>query len=133
MARGKTIDIWKYVAKLKPYLEKGATVHDACISAGIPYRTVKDYMADREDVRQKIKEFENLSIWEARKCLSKGVKKDPALALKYLERKRKNEFSTKIESSNINYHRLDNVKVGGVPLQFDFGKRDDDSDDDTDE
>lgn len=132
MGRGKTVDIWDYVANIKPYLEKGATVRDACVSAGIPYETVRDYIKADEKVRLKIKSYEGLSIWEARKTLAKGIKKDPDLALKYLERKRKSEFSTKTENENVTYNRFENVKAAGKELRYDFGKSAGELDEDED-
>lgn len=132
MGRGKTVDIWDYVTKLKPYLQTGATVHDACVSAEVPYQTVKDWMKRDPKVREKIKLHENHSILEARKSLFKGIKKDPDLALKYLERKRKGEFSTKTENENVTYNRFENVKAAGKELRYDFGKSEGELDEDED-
>jgi len=97
MTRGIKIDLDKYLARLKPFLTEGCSLHESCLSAKVPYTTMVDYVKKDDDIRNKIDAWQNTPILAARKSLNKGVKEDSRLALMYLERKKKGEFSVKQE------------------------------------
>jgi hypothetical protein len=95
--RGVPVNIEEYLTNLKPYLEVGCSLHEACINAIIPYTTVVDYMKNDEEIRKKIERMQNQPLYIARKSVVDGMKLDGDLALKYLERKKKDEFSPRSE------------------------------------
>lgn len=91
------MNIEEYLTNLKPYLEVGCTLHEACINAVVPYTTMVDYIKNDEDIRRKIDRMQNQPLYIARKSVVDKMEFDGDLALKYLERKKKDEFSTKSE------------------------------------
>lgn len=122
--RGKKVDINEYIANIEPFMEQGLTMHEACLQADVPYRTVKDYYDNDEEVRKKIMRLEQYAIVVAKNTLMKGIRRDPDLALKYLERKKKDEFSLRQEMTgkdgaelptpiiSLDVHRNDSNKEG---------------------
>lgn len=59
---------------------------------------MKDYYDNDEAVRIKVQRMEQYAVVVAKETLLKGIKRDPNLALKYLERKKKDEFSLRTET-----------------------------------
>lgn len=98
MPRGIPVDIDKYLTNIQPYLEVGCTLHEACLHAVTPYTTVIDYVNKDDEVRNKIERMQNVPILKARKSLLGGIETSPELALKFLERKKKDEFSLRSET-----------------------------------
>lgn len=99
MGRGrKPVDIEKYLAKIKPFLEIDCSLNEACISAGVPYSTVQDYYAKNDEIRHKIDMYKLTPIVEAKKSAWEASKNNPDLALKLLERRRKDEYSPRSEA-----------------------------------
>ena len=96
----------------------GCTDEEACFYADIPMRTFYDYQKDKPEFSHRKKLLKQSPIFKARKSVVEGLENDSNLALKYLERKKKDEFSLKQEhehSSNpdkplewkITYHEAD--------------------------
>jgi len=85
------------IAKLTEAFKLDVTVEEACLYAGISkdtyYRKCK---ADQgfTDEMQNVRSFASML---ARKSVIREMENDGALALKYLERKKKEEFSPRIE------------------------------------
>lgn len=98
MPRGIPVDIEKYLTNIQPYLEVGCTLHEACLHAVTPYTTVIDYVNKDDEVRNKIERMQNVPILKARESLLGGIETSPELALKFLERKKKDEFSLRNET-----------------------------------
>ncbi len=99
MARGIKINLEEYFARLRPFLIEGCSLNESCIMAHVPYSTINDYRNADEEVRKKIMALQNTPLLAARKSLNRSAVQDGGLALKYLERKLKDEFSTKREIS----------------------------------
>lgn len=97
--RGKKVDIDKLITNIEPYLKEGCSLHEACLHGIVPYTTVIDYYNNDEELRKKIDRLQNEPILRARESLNKGVLDNPELALRYLERKKKDEFSLKIDTT----------------------------------
>ncbi len=95
--RGKKVKIEEYLTNLEPYLVEGCSLHEACLHSGIPYTTMVDYSKNDENVRNKIHALQNQPILDARKSVNREAKIDGNLALKFLERKLKKEFSPRSE------------------------------------
>jgi len=100
MTRGKKVDIEEYLTNIRPYLEAGCSLYEACNHALIPYTTVIDYQNNDEDIRKKIERMQNVPILAALQVVTDDVRAGNVDTAKwYLERKRKQEFSTKSEVS----------------------------------
>ena len=94
----------KLVTKLKPYLQRGLTVPEACRETKIPTSTVYDIMKNDDDLRNEIEAAENYTAVVAETLIHDAImfeKKKPekkrnlGLAMWYLERRKKNKYSLK--------------------------------------
>lgn len=114
MSRGIKVNIEEYIGKIKPFLESGCSLHEACLHGIVPYTTIKDYVDKDDEVRKNIERLQNIPILMARQSVNKFMQEDGDLALRFLERRKKDEFSTKHEtehSGNIGIKRVERVIV----------------------
>lgn len=99
MAR-PTVMTEETLALLKEAFLLGMTDSEACLYAGdINPSTLYKYQDEHPEFSKRKEQWKQNPILEARQSVLKGIKRDPDLALKFLERKLKDEFSTKTESS----------------------------------
>jgi hypothetical protein len=98
MARGIPANIPEYIANITPYLEVGCSLHEAALYGETPYRTIKQHYDEDEEVRKIIDRIMNTPILRARQSVVAKMDEDADLALKYLERRKKDEFSLKSET-----------------------------------
>ena len=99
----KTFDGKNYssvVSKLEFSWALGASDAEAAFLAEISPAALSRLLADDPKISERKEALKNKPVLEARKCLVEAIRTDPELALKYLERVRKNEFSTKSEVSH---------------------------------
>ena len=80
----------------------GCTDLEACFSAGISKSTLYNYQNENPEFLEQKELFKENPIFVARTTVVEAIKTDPELALKYLERKRKAEFSTRGEVTGAN-------------------------------
>ena len=107
MSQGKAWDKDKIIGDvLKPIFKLGYSVNKACEVAGIPRRTVNQWLEDDETLRLKVQTWQNEPNILARrqwiKALEHGIDKavDTYTPSKeWLERKEKDEFSTRKENT----------------------------------
>jgi len=97
MPRGIKVNIEEYLTNIQPYLEVGCSLYEACLHALVPYTTVVDYQNNDEEIRKKIERMGNVPILKARQSVVGDMETNSELALKYLERKKKDEFSPRNE------------------------------------
>jgi len=97
MTRGVKANIDEYVANITPFLLEGCSINEACSLAIVPYRTVMDYYNDDMVIRNKIDRIKNQYFLMLRESLNREAKEKGELALKVLERKKKDEFSPRSE------------------------------------
>ena len=93
------------IAKLEHAFLLGCTDLEACFYADVSKTALYNYQnANPEFVERKEKLKEN-PIFKARKSVIDGLEESPELALKFLERKCKEEFSTKatVDVNNRNF------------------------------
>lgn len=104
MARGKKREreeIEGLITKLAPFMQRGLTYCEACVQARIPASTISDYMQKFEWVRNEIEYWEAFLETVAETTVaSKIINKDVDIAKWYLERRKKNKYSTKSEVEN---------------------------------
>jgi hypothetical protein len=85
--------------KLEEAFLVGASDREACFFADISPQTLYTYQNDNPDFLDRKEALKENPIFIARQTVIKAVKTDPEMALKYLERKNKKEFSPRTEQS----------------------------------
>lgn len=83
------------VNKLEEAFLLGCTDLEACFAAGISKQTLYNYQDANPDFIDRKEQLKENPIYLARTSVVNAMKLDGDLALKYLERKRKDEFGTK--------------------------------------
>ena len=86
------------VNKLEQAFAIGATDEEACVFADISRTTLYDYINKNPEFADKKEALKKKPILKAKNTVVKNLD-NPDMALKYLERKCKNEFSTRQEQS----------------------------------
>jgi len=92
-----TRDIEDIKERIKYACSIDATVSEICYHADINERTLSTIFNNDEAFLQQCRRLKEQVIFEVRENLVKEAKKDPALGLRYLERKRRYEFATAFE------------------------------------
>lgn len=87
------------VMKLEEIFALDGTVEEACFFADISRNTFYEWMKEHPELNDRFEALRNNPVLLARRSVIDGLT-DPELALKYLERKRRNEFSTRTETDN---------------------------------
>ena len=96
----KRTDRWLDISKEKLLLLRsafgyGASDEEACAFAEITLNKLYAYQRRYPDYKQQKEAYKRLPELTARKAVVDELSKNPDLSLKYLERKRKHEFSVK--------------------------------------
>ena len=86
--------------KLEHAFAIDCTVEEACIYAGIGTRTYYDFIDKHPDFSQTIELLRNIPFLLARQTIIDGIMNNYAQAMDYMSRKRKTEFSHKLELSH---------------------------------
>lgn len=98
MARGKARNKEEIIELLKDKLLLGMSVTKACRSIGIPQSTVQTWIDKDEDLRLKVGVWQRDTEDMARRVIKQKIQEgDEKTAGWYLERKAKDEFSTRQE------------------------------------
>ena len=84
------------VNKLRHAFALDATIEEACFYADISRQTFYNWKDVNPEIFDKLEALRNEPVLAARNTVVSAVRSDPEIALKYLERKRKNEFSLKV-------------------------------------
>lgn len=92
-----TIMTPEIIAKLEHAFLLGCTDLEACFYADIGKTTLYQYQENNPDFTERKELLKNNPLFIARKSVIDKMVDDGDLALKYLERKAKDEFSTKSE------------------------------------
>mgnify|MGYP007071599314 CR=1 FL=1 len=90
----------------------GATNAEACAYAEISARSLYEYLEKNPEFSQKIEEWKTNPLLRAKKKVVEDIDKDVKNAQWYLERKQKDEFSTKVEN-DIRVKELPKPILGG--------------------
>lgn len=83
--------------KLDEAFALGCSDDEACLFANISPQTLYNYQKEVPEYVERKQQLKNTPVLQARAIVIEGMKSDPELALKYLERKLKNEFSLRTE------------------------------------
>lgn len=97
--------------KFETAFKMGCNNSEACVYADVPERTFYDYVKDNQDFSHKISKWKLNPVLKAKHTLYQNLD-DIKTAQWYLERKRKDEFSTAQEILNTNANlEITNEKV----------------------
>lgn len=96
MAR-PTVMTPEVIAKLEEAFAWGCSDVEACLWADIAPKTLYVYQEKKPEFVQRKEQLKETPIMLARKSVLRGIKNNPELALKLLERKKKAEYSLRQE------------------------------------
>lgn len=87
------------IKKLEEAFSLDCSIPEACFLADIAIQTYYNWINKNPELLERFNRVREKPVYLARKSVIEGFQNDPNLALKYLERKKKKEFSTlQIES-----------------------------------
>lgn len=92
-----------FLELMAPFLERGCNLHEACWQCDLPYDAIYAKCKRDEEYHQKIITLQEMPIVMARKVwMGKIQEGDYVASRDYLRAKRKDEFSEKVETDNVN-------------------------------
>ena len=100
MAGRPTVMTDSVLALLKEAFEWGCTDREACLHAEVDEATLYRYQEDHPDYASKKAQWKERPILKARKCVVDSLETNADMSMKYLERKKKDEFSLRTESES---------------------------------
>ena len=103
------------VGKLEYAFAIDCNITEACAYADISRDTYYEWIQRFPLLSDRFEQLRNNPVLLAKDCVTKGVRKDPDLALRYLKLKRPKEFSevVQIESKNLHIHLIEELgKIG---------------------
>lgn len=103
------------IQALETAFSYGATDKEACLHAGITTDTLLRYERKNPDFRERKHELKEMPSLKARKAVVDALDKDPDLALKFLERKKADEFAPTAKVKNtieLELHQIHGEIVG---------------------
>lgn len=101
------------IQKLEYAFTLGCTDGEACLHADISKASLYNYQTANPDFLERKNLLKETPVFKARKSVITGIENDQRLALMYLERKKKDEFSLKTE------HEVKGVGIGDVFMGMD--------------
>lgn len=107
LAGRKTKLTREVVKKLEEAFAIDATVSEACFYADISRETFYNWIREHKQLADRFEALREKPVLTARTTVATAIKTDPEMAMKYLERKRKGEFSPRIETDTRNRESFD--------------------------
>ena len=83
--------------KLEEAFSIDSTVEEACFYADISHQTYYNWVESFPKLKERFDSLRNKPVLKARQEVVKGLDGNPEFSLKYLERKKKQEFSPRTE------------------------------------
>ena len=93
----KTVMTPETLRKLEEAFKLGCTDEEACLNADIAMSTLYLYQSENSKYVERKKLLKKTPTFRARKCVVRDLESNSTIAIKYLERKEKKEFSPKSE------------------------------------
>ena len=94
----KTIMTPETIEKLEEAFLLGCSDREACLMADIAPATLYKYQEKNPEFTERKEQLKQSPFIKARQAVISSFRRDPNLALKYLERKKKDEFSLRTET-----------------------------------
>ncbi len=98
------------IDKLEEVFALGGTDEEACFYAGIGKTTLYRYQEENPDFRERKEALKQTTILKARQTVVRSLD-NPDYAFKYLERKKKDEFSLRSELTGPEGELLSPIKI----------------------
>lgn len=111
-------------SKIDESASLGASINEIAFYADIHRTTLYRWMKEDGDLKDRIEALQQNPIMQARRTVVLSMTTNPELALKFLERKLKSEFSLRIENANSDpqtFKRLDEEQRKEVRRAFTLG------------
>lgn len=86
------------IEKLEQAFLYGATDKEACLVADISPAALYQYQEKNPKFTERKALLKEMPVYQAREAVIKAFRRDPKIAMQYLERKRKDEFSMRTET-----------------------------------
>jgi len=86
------------IQKLEEAFLLGCTDEEACFYADISTSSLYTYQKENDGFLDRKRALKQNPFFKARKCVVDNLEDSPDFALKYLERKKKDEFSTQVNT-----------------------------------
>lgn len=118
MAR-PTVMTPEVIQKLEEAFMWGCTDREACLNADIAEDTLYKYQRENPEFIKRKDMLKDTPIRLARESVVRGMKSNPDLALKFLERKKKDEFSLRSELTGKDGKDLPTPILGGASVHSD--------------
>lgn len=106
--------------KLEEVFALGGSDLEACFYAGISRQTLYNYQHDHPEFVERKEELKEQPILKARRSVLNGIQDDPELALRFLERRKKAEFSLRTEITGEDGKPL--IMAGEVAQKHEIGE-----------
>lgn len=97
-----TVITQEVLTKLEMAFSIGATDNEACLFAEISPASLYNYQKENPNFLEKKEQLKLKPILKARQEVVNGIDKNPEFAMKYLEKKARDEFGSNTGNVNIN-------------------------------
>jgi hypothetical protein len=108
------------IQKLEEAFSIGSSIPEACFYANISKQTYYNWEKDNKELFDRFEELKQNPFIKARRAVVSGLD-DPEFALKYLSKKKKDEFGDNIDITTqgekidkINVHYIDELRPTGI-------------------
>lgn len=104
------------IRKLEQAFAIGADVTKACAYADISHDTYYRWIKEKPELSERFSRLQEQPILKALQEVVKGMDNNPELALKYLERRWKDRYSTRVENTGADGEdlKLTQIIVGDI-------------------
>lgn len=110
-----TVITSKVLSELKTAFSFGSTDKEACIFAGISEKTLYNYQNIKPEFLQQKELWKASIILEARKTVHEAIEKGNAyIALKYLQSKKPDEFTSSHNRKQRSYSQIDQEEISAL-------------------
>ena len=110
------------IQKLEEAFLLGCSDLEACLVADVSKTALYNYQTAHPEFVERKEALKKTPIYQARKCVVDECKTNPDLALKYLERKNKKEFSLRQENINADVSKDEFESMTEAELDADNAK-----------
>lgn len=112
------LDDIETIRKLEEVFKIDWTIGEACYYAGISVDTYYRLLSLKPELSERFTRLRNMPTLLARQTLVKSLHTDSNIAMKYLERKKKDEFSTRTETTGKDWAPIEVLnKIQSLPTE----------------
>ena len=105
------------IKKLEEAFSIGASIPEACFYADISVVTYYNWKKENEELFNRFDELKQKPIFKARAEVVKGLENNPEFALKYLAKKKRDEFGEKLDITTDGKAISNTINLGVFTLE----------------